>query len=337
MQKRNIIKTVTIALSLSFIGLLLVTAPVHAIPLPDSTPTVEHVYIWRNALETGDMLIILKENTPYASYSTNISYSEAFIWRLIDTDGTTELGQALGFNYNDNGYNYNVIGFYFSAADNITWGQNYFLRLSGTPSAFASPPEYNYPVNTSYYSSLNVTAEVQTDIASKIILLATELNSNWGLTSSYYLTTETEIATVLSIYGEAFFRGALYGCQAYAPAAFSLSIYDIEGLDNRTWTQNYTNALEAQYAGTYIETGIEAGKSFFNIGYNLAGMLGTLALMAAVITGSIMLSGDWWSAAIGASAVLVIMTRMGMFGLGECGLIAALGWLFVSAKIWKVI
>jgi hypothetical protein len=142
---------------------------------------------------------------------------------------------------------------------------------------------------------------------------------------------------VLSIYGESFFRGAIYGVQAMASSLFRLVITDVN-VEDRTWVTDYVTSLEDQYSGTYIEPAIEAGKAFFGVGYNLFGILGTGAICALLLFSNWWLGGgSLWRGAIDCSAILVICTRLGFFGMGEIGLIGAVSWLFVSAKIWKVI
>ena len=163
----KLLRVMVILLSVLIPSLIFAT-PAYAIDLPDSTPTVEDVNCYRNILETGDFLIIIYENTPYED-TPSMDYSEAFVWRLFDTDNVTELGQALGYDYNENGYGYNVISFYFDADDAPTWGAQYSLRLSGTPAAFDDPPVYNYEITASDYSGLTATTAVKTAVSALII------------------------------------------------------------------------------------------------------------------------------------------------------------------------
>lgn len=155
----------------------------YAIDNPDSTPTIEDMDIYRNVLETGDMFILIKENTPYATPPSDYAYDDAYIWRLYDTDGTTELAQSTGYAYHENGYGYNVIGFYLDADDAPTWEQSYIIKLSGTPAAFESPespPTYTYNVELSDYSALTVTQEVLDAISVRVLDIATDLNGEWA-------------------------------------------------------------------------------------------------------------------------------------------------------------
>jgi hypothetical protein len=199
--------------------------PVLATALPDSTPTVSNIYIYRNCLETGDFFMMVDENTPYAVIPTDYTYPQAYVWRLIDTDGSTEIAQALGYVYNHSGYGYNLISFYLSAAQvttaGITWGDNLFVRLSGTPVAFTSPPIYNFNVEVGNYSSLTDSGDVETAISAQVLAFASAFDSRWGLSGTTSLLTDSETGTALSLYGQAFFRGAIYGVQSLAPSSIS--------------------------------------------------------------------------------------------------------------------
>ena len=255
----------------------------------------------------------------------------------MSIDGSTELTQALGYDYFDGGYGYNVISFYFSQADAPAWGQNYILTLSGSLTAFVTPPKYNFQITSSDYSSASAST-VKDEIAANILLLASDLTNKWGLTSDESLLLEIETGTVLSIYGEAFFRGAIYGIQALAPSLFRLEISNIGALIDRTWGTEYTSNLITQYSGSYIQPAMEAGNSFLGVDYNLFGILGTLAICALIIFANWYLAGgNLWRCFIEATPPLIISTRLGMWGMGELGLIAAIGWLYISSKVWKLI
>lgn len=317
-------------------AVLMIATPVLAIALPDSTPTITVRYAWRNVIETGDFLLIFEENTPYAATPTTV-YSEAFIWRLIDTDGTTELGQAQGYNYFESGYGYNVISFYFSAADAPTWAQIYHLRLSGTPTAFTTPPSYNFDLTSSDYSSLTATADVKADIAVKIITLAQDLENRWSLSTANALVTQEEGGSYLSVLGQAFFRGAILGIQAMAPTAFPATITNVD-TSQRTFGTTYSSNLAAQNAGTYVATGLQAGEDFLDVGWNMMGMLIIFGIGFGLLFAHWRLAGgELWRGFVEFAAPLVIGMRLGLIGAGEVALVVALCWLFSSAKIWRVI
>lgn len=318
------------------------SSPVLAINEPDGTSSIEFS-AYRNVLSTGDFFIFGYENTPYDT-APDEDYSQTFVWRMFDPDGDEELAQATAPSYNENGYGYNVIGWYFDSG-NITalmpggyWQEEYIVRLTGTPVGFPSdPPTYEFVISVGDYSSLTDTDEVKAAIAIHVLNTAADLNNKWGLATSVYLTEETEAATKLSLYGQSFFRQAIYGIQAMAPAAFSINIADID-TDDRTWTTTYVTQLEEQYAGTYLGTALDAGETLFDVNYNLAGMLGIFMICALIVFAHWYLGvANLWKGMLEATPALVIGARLALFGLGELGLLAAIAWLFISAKSWKVI
>jgi hypothetical protein len=314
---------------------LLMALPAFATSLPSSAPSIDDLVIYRNVLETGDMFIFIKENTPYTTPPTDYGYSQAFVWQLYDTTDTVEIARTVGYDYNDNGYNQNVIGFYFSATDAPAWGAAYYLKLVGTPLAFATPPSYQFPIEANDYSNLTDQNEVQIAISNKVIDWGEDLNTEWGLASSDYLTTSSQTAQALSLEGESFFRGAVYGIQSLAPFAFQLVTLDVTSVD-RTWTDNYTTSLQTMYDGTYLKAAQEAANIGLGSSYNLAGIIGVIFMLGFLIGGCIYLGGDIWGSLLIAAGPLVIGGRLAMLGMGELAFIAALMWLFISGKIWKV-
>jgi len=301
---------------------------------PDTTPTVE-VDFYRNLLETGDVLCVIYANIPYAT-TPDDPVDDAFIWRLIDTDGVTELGQDVGYPYVDSGYGYNVYSMYFSATDNLTWEADYNIRLSGNPAVFDDPPVYNFPVDSSDYSSITESYLVQTELAIRLIAIANTLDIEWGLGASYSLLYESEVGTVLSIYGEAFFRNAIYGLQALCPMLFRFAVEDTEVTD-RTYTEEYATNLSTQYAGTWVGTAQEGGAALAGTSYDwMTLMLCVVICVLAIFGGMALAAGDFWSGAVDGSIVLITCSRLGFFELAAVGLIVGMCWVYISGKLWSV-
>jgi len=277
------VKRLRYSILLALLAVLLIAAPAYAdTPDPDSTPTIEGINIYRNLLETGDWLTVIYANVPYAT-PPDTPVTQTFIWRFIDTDNVTELGSTVGYASNDDGYGYNVYSMYWTA-DNVTalgmvygGASSYTIRLSGNPAVFDTPPVYNYAVNIGNYSTLTTTADVQAELAARILTLAGDLDNKWGLAAVYSLLTQNETATVLSVYGEAFFRGAIHGLQAMAPAAFSVIVRAID-IDPREWDPEYSENLTGQWSGTWVETAQEAGKALFGTTYDLLSIIMLLGM-----------------------------------------------------------
>lgn len=319
---------------LAVLALTVFAGPVYATDLPDSSPTLDGIQIYRNVLEDDDMFIFIKEDTPYASPPTT-DYDEAFIWQLYDTTDTIELARAVGYAYNDYGYNENIIGFYFAADDAPAWGGAYYLKLTGTPIAFSTPPVYQFPIESGDYSSLTDQDDVQIAISNQVIEWAEDLNSEWGLDPDDYLTASGQTTQSLSLEGETFFRGAVYGIQSLAPYAFQLVTLNVTNTE-RTWTDNYTTNLLTMYDGTYLDTAMDDANTGLGADYNLAGIIGLIVMMGILVGACVYVGGDIWGSMVIASGPLVIGGRLAMIGLGELGFVAAMMWLFISGKIWKV-
>jgi len=320
--------------------LLFSATPVYAdTPDPDAPPTLVEANVYRNLIETGtptgDMLFLIYANIPYATVP-NTSVTETFIWRLMDTDNVTELGSTVGCAYNDDGYGYNVYSMYFNA-DNVssllTWGASYTLRLSGNPTVFDTPPVYNFVINTVDYSTAATQAESQAELAARILYLAGDLDNKWGLASIYSLLTQNETATVLSIYGEAFFRCAINGLQSMAPTVFSVVIRAID-IDPRDWDPEYSENVTGQWAGTWAETAQEAGKALFNTSYDLLSVIMLLAMSAGLLIGNLAITGDHWNGLVDVAILGVIGARLGMYDMAFLILVAAICWIYIGMKIW---
>jgi len=311
--------------------------PVYADTLdPSSTPTIEDINNYRNLIETGDWLTLVYANIPYDT-PPDTPVTETFIWSFIDIDGMTELGSTVGTNYHDDGFGYNLCSMYWSAANvtalGMVWGTTYTLRLSGNPTVFDTPPIYNNTINAADYSSETVQATVQAELAARILTIASDLDNKWGLASTSSLLTQNETATVLSVYGEAFFRGAIYGLQAMAPTVFSVIIRVID-IDPRDWDPEYSENLTAQWGGTWVDTAQEAGKALFGTSYDLLSIIILLVMCGGLMVGNIQLTGDHWNGFIDVALLSIIAARLGMYDLAFLILVAFLCWFYIGTKVW---
>lgn len=318
---------------------LMIAAPVLAIIAPpDSPPTVITKKFYRNVLETGDRLLIVRFNNPYAVTPASPA-SETFVWQLIDTSlGADNItGSVSGYSYIDSGYGYQALGLYFDADIALAWNPatNYTLRLQGTPAQFASPlPAYDYTVNSSDYSTFTDTADVKAEIASDIIIICEALDTAWGLTDS--LLYEDDAGTVLSTFGQAYWRGNVPGIQSMAPLLFPLAIQNID-VGDPVYTDNYSTALAGQYAGTWAETARAAGTALFGTTFNLLDLIIVLASFVALVIANVYLTNDAWNGVIDGALVLLIFTRLSMFEMGYLMLVGAFAIFYLGAGLVKKI
>ena len=332
-------KLLRVLLALMVISaILLMAMPVYADePDPDSTPSVEEFNVYRNVLVTGDFLLLIEANIPYSvatmpDYPVNYTYT----WRLFDTDNVTELGATTGYAYNDDGYNWNVFSIYFDSDHDPAWLQNYPVRLSQNPAHFDTPQDWNFTLGAGDYCSLTDTADVKVTLAARILQIATGFNIAWALDSTSYLTTEVETGTRLSTSGEAFFRGAIYGVQGMAPAAFSY-VFTAEDWETqrREWSENYTGNLTGQWAGSWVQDAKDAGQALFGTDYDLLSLILAVGMCIGAAIAGVMVGGEGWGGMLDASVVGVMAARLGMFGLGYWGLLCAVCIIYIGMRIFK--
>lgn len=324
---------------LTVVVFIMIPVTVHAADPPDNTPTLDRIRVYRNLLESGDMCFVWQANTPYATVP-DTTFPDTYIWRVVDTDNVTTLGSTTGYAYEDDGYNYNVFSAYFSASDvtakGMIWGTAYIIRLSGNPIRFADPPEYNFFVTSSDYTTETTETANKAEFATEILYLAADLSVKWGLTVDYYLTFESETGTVLSIYGEQVFRGAIYGVQALAPAAFRFIVADMDAPD-RAWNNTYITSLETQYSGSWVETALNASRDLLGTSYDLTSLILLCGICITAFMGNLFLTSDHWNGLIDVMLILVIASKMGIFGLAFIGLIGAIAMFYIGVKIWNMI
>lgn len=330
-------KRIALSLLLALLAIIMVAVPVLA-DTPDPNPpgpSMEDINIYRNVLETGDQLMIIYANIPYDPLP-DTPVTQTFTWRLMD--GGIELGSTLGTDYNDDGYGYNIYSMYWTAAEVIAngmvWGDvTYQARLSGNPVVFDTPPVYNFNLNAGMYTALTVQSDVQAAIAALVLTTSADLDNKWGLTAANSLLTENETATVLSVFGESFWRGAVNGLQAMSPTIFSVIVTAID-LDERTWDTEYSENVTTQWAGTWIETATTAGGVLFGTDYDFLSLLLLLGMCGGIMWLNLSLTGDTWNGFVDVAVVSIIGARLGMYDLGLLILIAAFCWIYISAKIW---
>lgn len=278
------------------------TVPVLAAPAPPDDIDIINFYYNRHLYEADDFLLVVHYDIIYSGEYPDEPADDCFVFRLFDTDGTTELGQALPYPYANNGYGEGCVAFYFSAADAPTWNDSYVykLRVSGNPLQFASPPVYNFDIPTSAWSDETTQAGNQSQLANRIIEIAESLEIEWETT----LLSAQDAAIVLSSYGEEYLRNAIYGLQLLCPSLFYLQSTSLDVTD-REWDTSLSETYKTRLDGTWVMDSLEDGASLLHLPLPL--LVGVALLAACVFL--IWKSHQWWNTAMPgyvASGVLVI-------------------------------
>lgn len=263
-------------LALAIILLLLLATPVYATDPPDSI-SIEVIYVNRNLLETGDFLLIAHYNIAYTTIPDERA-DETFTFRLMDTDATTELGAALPYPYATMGYGQGVVSFYFTAADAPTWGQEYYLRVSGNPVHFDNPPVENFSVLAGDYTLLTDSTANQDQLATRVQDIAVDLEVAWDVT----LLSEQDTGTFFSSAGEAYFRNAIRGLQAMAADLFFVQTIppDFTGIN---YTTNQATIYQERFDGTWVGDALDDAADLLHVSDEMLVGMGILVGCVALI------------------------------------------------------
>ncbi len=257
------------------------TVPYH----PDSPPSIDQakIRINRNVAAAGDIVIYAPYNIPYDSVPSVLA-RQSFIFQLIGTDGTTELGAVTPYTYFDSGYNNGVISFYFAPGHTLVWGTAYYIRISENPAEFSAPLYYNYLISTSSYTTFTSQEDNRVEMATYVVDLASDLESYYSGTT--LLETSGGRTVLASPAGENYFRGAIYGLQSMTPSLFLVEIVPID-VTTTNWTTAQFDTYETRFTGTWVGTAQTATANQF--GVSTAGLMGMVLIMLLSI-GAVVLS-----------------------------------------------
>ena len=292
------------------------TAPVFAAPDPPDDIDIINFYYNRHLYETDDFLLVAHYNNIYSGEYPEEPADDCFVFRFFDTDGVTELAQALPYPYANNGYGEGCVAFYFRAEDAPDWDDSYVykLRVSGNPVQFASPPVYNFDISTDAWSDETTQSGNQSQLANRIIDIAESLEIEWETT----LLAEQDAVTVLSSYGEEYFRNAIYGLQLLCPALFYLQAASLDVTD-REWDTSLSESYKTRFDGTWVQDSLESGASLFHLPMEMF-----LLVIWLIASGYLVWkSHQWWNTAtpgylssgillVGVSTLWLGMTLLGI-------------------------
>lgn len=205
-----------------------------------SSVNIQDVDIYNSLIQANDFLAVVPYTIAYPSTPSD-SIDKTFTFEFIDTDGATLLGAVTAYPFYNSGYSQGVVSFYFSA--NITaWGLLYTIRVAESPAFFTSPAYWDFPVSASDYSAYtaNQTAN-RSLLQTKVVKVAQQLTIAWAI-SATPLTEQGGSGVILSSYGEAYFRNAIFGLQQMCPSLFLLqnTYLDYTG---RSWDYSFTTIL----------------------------------------------------------------------------------------------
>ena len=265
-----------------FIVMFLMASPVLAADPPDSI-SIDVRYVNRNLIEDGDLLFYAIYDIDYTLLPDE-DIDEIFIFRLVDTDGVTELGSNEAFPFQNQGFGKGLISFYFNATDAaaLVFGSNYFIRVQGKPGFFATAPDEKFAIDAGDWTSQTAQDDNRLETRNNIISIARILESDWSQT----LLTEIEVGTVFSLNGEEYFRNSIFGIQAMVPSLFETQVVDADYTE-RTWNTTQQTTYEERWTNTTIGGGIQGLSDVWSLDFNMVASLPLLigSILAIVAAG----------------------------------------------------
>lgn len=289
----------------------------------DAVISIQSVHVYRNLAANGDMAVIF--HWRWNSGNTLATTASDTVLFTYLNDGSV-ISSAVPYDYilfNNDGYGDGVTGFYL--ADNSTWGEASIIRIAGLPAYYDPPPVFEYHMNAYDYSSSTSQADNREDLKLYILDLCDEFHTIYPAVS---LKTLTDIGTVLSSYGEAYFMSAVPGLQTLCPALFFVQSYVPQIMEVEPYNMLLAAKYTARMVGTDLQKGAERAGAYVGVSGNVfwgilvfAGCLGivittqkrgwlfevTLAICGGIVIGASLLIGDFLFTIVMVVALLAII------------------------------
>ncbi len=312
-----------------FIVMFLMASPVLAADPPDSI-SIDVRYVNRNLIEDGDLLFYAIYDIDYTLLPDE-DIDEIFIFRLVDTDGVTELGSNEAFPFQNQGFGKGLISFYFNATDAaaLVFGSSYYIRVQGKPGFFATPPDELFILDASDWTTLTTQAENRLETRNNIIAISRTLESDW-LTVD--LLIQIDIGTVLNVDGEEYYRNSIFGIQAMVPSLFETQVNDPDYTE-RTWNTTQQTTYEERWTNTTIGGGIQGLSDVWSLDFNMVASLPLLigSILAIIAAGK--MNGKPEAGFLCVVALVILGGFMGWTPFALIAVASALCFLYIAMAL----
>ena len=263
---------------LSIFAVILYAVPCLAIsnnPLPFS---INHVYGYTNAIQTGDMMFLIDFTVEYnnvipttittpttttSTITTTVippeTIDDTYLVRLTSGDGATEYYDAKPYGFYNNGFDEGVVAIYLSYYDVATLGlttsSSLKIWLSGNPAADwtgGSPPSISTTtiVWNNQPSSITIT---QKEITQQVLNEAIILQNAWNDTTNYTLYQSAPSGgSLLSTQGGAYFSTVVPYLSTISPNILSAYSPNIT-IKKNIFTQGAQSQIDSLISGTILD------------------------------------------------------------------------------------
>lgn len=291
-------------------------------PFEIGTPAV-----FQDIFVTDDFLLLMPyEIMQYPQMEVPIG--QQFFFRLIDTDGETQLAAAMPYAFYNIGYGKGIVSFYFDADDAPDWGESYNLRIDCNPLYFSDSLSTSRDLNPGDYSSLS---NQPLALADYILTQAAILEINWGV--KLYDTSSTGI--ILTATGQTYFATTIPGLDQVCPSIMAASVAD-PNWDDTPQGHSAADSWSSQWDDTKVKILLEEAGNKLGIAWNAVsgGILFGLMLLCAGMSQARWGNGD--PGFVAGNVILVVGTFAGwVFWAIVMVEAIILGWWIGHNIFWK--
>jgi len=318
------------------VGVLLATSTTaYAIDLPDSINLID-ARAFQNLNETGDMLVVYHGKVNYDSYNGTypaVPASSSIMLRFYADNGTLMASAApyVYYPFDNNGYGDFVSAFYFDAASAPVWEGAHSINIQGVPSYYtpAEAVSLYKPLASSDYEDSADTAVNQENLYIYILSLCDQFKSIYTDVS---LKSTTDVGTVLSAYGEAYFKSAIPGLSTLCPDLFYVQVYIPEVMPVTAYDESLADTMATHTDGGDIERGMTRLGTVIGVGASF--MWGLLTFVGSLVI-CIYCQKKGWGVELGMtiSSLLVILIAV-LVGDAIFSLMMIVGLLATIGIMW---
>jgi len=239
----------------TLLAMLLMASPVLAyLTPPDSGMSIQSARVFRNLVTDNDSLVIFHYRIPYDTPPTEASASDSIAFRLYDTDGTTLLKTSTPYvfaSFETNGYGDGVSAVY-SENSTLTWDGSHKIVIEGLPLHYDDLPPATYTLTSADFADTDVRLTNRANLYLYVMGICDTFKTIY---SDIVLKSSTDAATVLSEYGESYFRNAVVGIQSMCPQLFYAQTYIPEVMAVEPYDLSLPDAYAIRLVGTDVHRG----------------------------------------------------------------------------------
>jgi hypothetical protein len=184
-----------------------------------ATISMVSIHSYRNLVESGDMVVVFHwlwaDNVSSTPASSTVSVSISYNGTIV-----AQIAPYVYSPFANNGYGDEVSAFYFSANSTPHYAGSYTIRIMGLPSYFGTftpLPVFDYPMQPADFDTSSDQTINQADLKTYIL---NECDTFHTIYPSVELKSTTDMGTVLSDYGTAYFNSVIPGLQSLCPSLY---------------------------------------------------------------------------------------------------------------------